>query len=1038
MIEDVPADTVMINHELRKGGLAFRSKRIESRDDFLHELEHHPPDVILSDHGLPSFDGFTALAIARNRCPDVPFIFVTSKLGEQMAIETFESGATDYVLKNNLSRLVPAVQRALREAEERRRLNQQVHLLRENEERLRSLIEGVRDYAIFLLDKEGKVTSWNTGAQWMHGYHAEEVLGRHFSLLYTHEGIEQSRPELALKTAAGAGRFEEEGLRIGHGGKTIWAKVIITALRDEKGQFRGFAHVTCDLTKAKQSEEALRKSEERYRHLVELCPDALLVLGDDKIVFMNTTAAGLLGADNREKLVGTPFEPIIHPDSRATVKERLREILQDGSVNFWKKAIREMKERIQAGKPAVPCMEAKLVRLDGEVVEVEMAAAPLTYQDHHAVHLIARDIAGRKRTQQIVRQSESHRAAILETAIDAIVSMDHQGKVQEWNPAAEQMFGFTRGEALGQDLAELIVPPYLRTLHRQGLARYLATGQGLLLGRRVELTASKRDGTQFPVEIVVSRIAGSEPPLFTGFIRDITERKQAEEEQWKQEALKSAILETALDAILFIDRDGLVQEWNPAAERIFGYSRTQVLGRPMDELIIPPALREVYRDGLTNYLLTGVGSLLNRPIELTLVRAGGEEFRAELAITRVSQEESSGCTALIRDITERKRAEAALGQSEERFRLLVENVKEYAIYMLDPEGLVASWNTGAQRIKGYQPEEIIGKPFAVFFPPEEVQQGVPQRILKEARDHGQTINEGWRVRRDGSRFWSRGILTSIRDDTGTFCGFSKVAHDMTERKRTEELVLQMNAELERRVAERTAQLESANQELEAFSYSVSHDLRSPLRHIVGYIDILQSEVSGALPANARRQLQIIVDSAKHMGELIDALLSFSRMGRSEMQENRVSLTALFEEARRELRRDIEGRSVEWQISALPEVHGDAFMLRQVFINLLSNALKYTRTRKKARIEIGAKVSERELVVHIRDNGVGFDMKYADKLFGVFQRLHRAGVFEGTGIGLANVRRIIHRHGGRTWAEGAVDGGATFYFSLPLPDPKGPP
>ncbi|HEY2329907.1 MAG TPA: ATP-binding protein, partial [Verrucomicrobiae bacterium] len=226
------------------------------------------------------------------------------------------------------------------------------------------------------------------------------------------------------------------------------------------------------------------------------------------------------------------------------------------------------------------------------------------------------------------------------------------------------------------------------------------------------------------------------------------------------------------------------------------------------------------------------------------------------------------------------------------------------------------------------------------------------------------------------------------------------------------------------------QLEAANQDLEAFSYSISHDLRAPLRHIAGYIEILQSEAADKLDQQAREHLQTVADSARNLGELIDALLEFSRMGRAEMRLERVSLAGLAEEARHELRRDIEGRDIDWQVGQLPEVQGDPLMLRQVIINLISNALKYTRKRQQAKIEVGATDSENETVLFIRDNGVGFDMKYVDKLFGVFQRLHPVSEFEGVGIGLANVRRIIHRHGGHTWAEGTPDGGAAFYFSIP--------
>jgi PAS domain S-box-containing protein len=350
--------------------------------------------------------------------------------------------------------------------------------------------------------------------------------------------------------------------------------------------------------------------------------------------------------------------------------------------------------------------------------------------------------------------------------------------------------------------------------------------------------------------------------------------------------------------------------------------------------------------------------------------------------------------------------------------------------MLDPQGNVASWNVGAQHTEGYRAEEIIGKPFSTFFTPEEVARGEPRASLTRAEREGQVLNEGWRVRQDGSRFWSQGNLTAVRDEDGRLLGFSKIAHDITKQREAEEKIQNLNEQLEQRVRERTAQLEAANQELEAFSYSVSHDLRAPLRHIAGYAEILRTAAAAKLDQAERGHLQNVSDSAENLGELIDALLAFSRMGRAEMCRRPLSLATLAKEARRELRHDTQGRNVDWRIGPLPEVRGDSLMLRQVFINLVSNALKYTRKRRQAMIEIGATDSEKETVVFVRDNGVGFDMNYVNKLFGVFQRLHPADEFEGIGIGLANVRRIVHRHGGRVWAEGQVGAGATFYFSMP--------
>jgi PAS domain S-box-containing protein len=352
------------------------------------------------------------------------------------------------------------------------------------------------------------------------------------------------------------------------------------------------------------------------------------------------------------------------------------------------------------------------------------------------------------------------------------------------------------------------------------------------------------------------------------------------------------------------------------------------------------------------------------------------------------------------------------------------NLTHDTIFVRDMNDAITYWNRGAQELYGWTAEEAIGKRAhellrSVFPAPLE-------EIRAELLRSGRWDGELRKTRANGSQVIVASRWSLRRDEQGRPTAILETNNDITERERREQEIRTLNEEL----GKRTAELEAINKELEAFAYSISHDLRAPLRHMAGFTELLQKNTASVLNERNQRYVRMILESAQRMGNLIDDLLAFSRIGRAETHKTMISLDQLVEEALTEVRQDSDGRNIIWKIGRLPAWYGDRSMLRLVLVNLISNAVKFTRTRSPAEIEIGCMSQEEDqVVVFVRDNGVGFDMKYVRKLFGVFQRLHTPEAFEGTGIGLATVQRIVHRHGGRAWAEGLVDKGATFYFSL---------
>jgi PAS domain S-box-containing protein len=381
----------------------------------------------------------------------------------------------------------------------------------------------------------------------------------------------------------------------------------------------------------------------------------------------------------------------------------------------------------------------------------------------------------------------------------------------------------------------------------------------------------------------------------------------------------------------------------------------------------------------------------------------------------------------------RRRVERELLQSRDELKREVAertqqasllNLTHDTIFVRDMSDVITYWNRGAQELYGWTAEEAIGRRahqlLHTVFPV------AIDDILAELLRSGRWDGEVEKTRADGTQVVVASRWSLRRDEQQRPAAILETNNDITERKRREQEIRTLNEEL----GKRTTELEAINKELEAFAYSISHDLRAPLRHMAGFTELLQKHIASLLNEKSRRYMTMILESAKKMGNLIDDLLAFSRIGRAETHKTVVSLEQLVQEALSEVRQETEGRNIVWKVGTLPALYGDGSMLRLALVNLISNAAKFTRTRPKAEIEIGCTDPKLDqVVIFIRDNGVGFNMKYSNKLFGVFQRLHPTEAFEGTGIGLATVQRIVHRHGGRVWAEGLEDKGATFYFSL---------
>ncbi len=845
------------------------------------------------------------------------------------------------------------------------RLKQTEEEFRKIQAYTRSLIETSLDPQI-TKGPDGRITDVNEATVQVTGVPREKLIGTHFPDYFT----EPEKAEEAYQQAFYKGIVRNYPLGIRHvSGKITDVLYNATVFKDEEGNVQGVFASARDITDRKQVEEELKKQQAYTRSLIEASLDPMVAISPGgKITDVNEALVKATGI-KRQKLIGTDFSDYFTEPDKA--REGYQKVFAEGFVA-------DLPLRIRHNKRDVLYNASVYRDENGKVL---------------GVFASARDITDRKQAEEEIKKQQVYTRSLIEASLDPMVAISPEGKITDVNEALIKATDVDRGKLIGTDFSDYFTEPEKA---REGYQKVFA--EGFVADLPLRIRHNKRD-----VLYNASVYRDEKEKVLGAFAsaRDITDRKQVEEEIKKQQVYTRSLIEASLDPMVAISPEGKITDVNEALVKATDVDREKLIGTDFSDYFTEP---ERAREGYQKVFAEGF--VADLPLR---IRHNKRDVLYNASVYRDEKGKVLGAFASARDITDRKQAEEEIKKQQVYTRSLIEASLDPMV-AISPEGKITDVNEALVKATGVEREKLIGTDFSDYFTePEKAREGYQQIFAKGfVADSPLTIRHNLR-----DVLYNASVY---RDEKDKVLGAFASARDITAQRKQEVRIKSLNEELEQRIIE-----------LESFSYSVSHDLRAPLRGIDGFIAIFLAKYFVKVDSEGQRLLGNVRRNVNKMGSLIDELLTLSRIGMKDIQITTINMDELVHTVLDELN-EMKGRSTV-TVNSLAKARGDIALIKQVLVNLISNAFKYSNKTEKPLIEIGCTTEDGEVQYYIKDNGVGFDMEYSNKLFGVFQRLHDPQEYQGTGVGLAIVKRIIIRHGGRVWAEGKEGQGATFYFSL---------